>query len=332
LLLPSPGASDPAIPTWNGNEFLLPDGQRPTIRTFTPIRDEAATSELTLDIVLHGAGAASAWATFATAGDHAAISGPGRGYVADPGASSFLLVGDETAIPAISQLVEALPAERPVQAGIEVRHPEAIRRLPARPATQVEWCLLSTGAAPGSAQFDYVQAADLEPGVRIWAAGEAAAILGAHDLIDETDVVGIEVAGRFGEEEHRDAATSPSISNQMLNYGSIRIPVVDSFGSVPHNFAAALPDTALSTRCESNLQGDGDLLLTRFDRRIEPPRFRNCEVAVYGDGCHVRERFGDHHRFPERDPCQSRELFGLGNGIVPRRGPSGRDEFRVVLD
>jgi len=176
LLLPSPGASDLVIPTWNRNEFLLPDGQRPTIRTFTPIRDEAATSELALDIVLHGAGAASAWATSATAGDHAAISGPGRGYVADHDASSFLLVGDETAIPAISQLIEALPAERPVQVGIEVRYPEAIRKFPARPATQVEWCLLSAGAAPGSAQFDYVQGADLEPGVRIWAAGEAAAM------------------------------------------------------------------------------------------------------------------------------------------------------------
>jgi hypothetical protein len=46
-----------------------------------------------------------------------------------------------------------------------------------------------------------------------------------------------------------------------------------SIGSAPHSLAAVPPNTALSTRRESNLQGDGDLLLTRFDRRIEPRRF-----------------------------------------------------------
>jgi len=36
LLLPSPGAQELVIPSWHGNEFLLPDGRRPAIRTFTP--------------------------------------------------------------------------------------------------------------------------------------------------------------------------------------------------------------------------------------------------------------------------------------------------------
>ena len=120
LLLPSPGTPNLVIPIWNGNEFLLPNGQRPTIRTFTPIRTSTATSELVLEIVLHGSGAASDWATAATVGDRAAISGPGRGYVADPDASSFLLVGDESAVPAIGQLIASLPPGYPVHAGIEV--------------------------------------------------------------------------------------------------------------------------------------------------------------------------------------------------------------------
>src|SRR5918995_6973349 len=41
LLLPLPGARELAIPSWNGNEFLLADGRRPTIRTFTPRRVDA---------------------------------------------------------------------------------------------------------------------------------------------------------------------------------------------------------------------------------------------------------------------------------------------------
>jgi NADPH-dependent ferric siderophore reductase len=38
VLLPSSGAGELVAPSWNGNEFLLPDGWRPTIRTFTPWR------------------------------------------------------------------------------------------------------------------------------------------------------------------------------------------------------------------------------------------------------------------------------------------------------
>ena len=112
----------------------------------------------------------------ATLGDRAAISGPGRGYVADPDASSFVLVGDESAVPAVSQLLATLPTDRPVRAGIETRSPEAIRVLPERPESRVEWRVLPEGAPPGSQQFEYVRSTTLEPGVRIWAAGEAAAM------------------------------------------------------------------------------------------------------------------------------------------------------------
>src|SRR5437762_14058928 len=108
------------MPTWTGNEFLLPDGRRPTIRTFTPRRLDPQALELDLEIVVHGDGAASEWAATAAPGDPAAVSGPGRGYAFEPDAPAFLLAGDETAIPAISQLLEVLPADRPVPAHIEV--------------------------------------------------------------------------------------------------------------------------------------------------------------------------------------------------------------------
>ena len=61
LIPPAPG--EPLVmPTWNGNEFLLPDGRRPTIRTFTPWRVDADALELDIGAVLHGDGAASRWA------------------------------------------------------------------------------------------------------------------------------------------------------------------------------------------------------------------------------------------------------------------------------
>lgn len=176
LLIPSPGAPGLIMPVWNGNEFLLPDGHRPIIRTFTPRHLRPAARELDLDIVIHAGGDVSAWVETAAPGDPAAISGPGRGYSIDPDAPAFLLAGDESAIPAISQLLEALPVDTSVRVHIEVAHPEARLTLPDHPRTTVEWHDLPSGAAPGDAVVPAVQDTNLYPGTLVWAAGEAAAM------------------------------------------------------------------------------------------------------------------------------------------------------------
>ena len=162
------------VPTWEGNEFLLPDGSRPAIRTFTPRR--LGDDGLDLDVVLHGDGPASAWAEAAEPGDEVAISGPGRGYAIDPEAAAFLLAGDETAIPAISQLLEALPDGPPVQVHVEVAHPDGRLELPDHPGTTVDWCDLPEGAPPGDALVAAVCDTDVGPGTPVWVAGEAAAV------------------------------------------------------------------------------------------------------------------------------------------------------------
>ncbi len=176
LLLPSPGSKELVMPIWHGNEFLLPDGTRPTIRTLTPLRLDSTIQELDLEIVIHEGGAASAWAQAARPGDQAAISGPGRGYPIDAEAAGFLLGGDESAIPAISQLLEVLPADKPVHVIVEVADPAARLELPKHPAATVEWLDLPAGAPPGDVLVTAVTEVDLAPGTRVWAAGEAAAM------------------------------------------------------------------------------------------------------------------------------------------------------------
>lgn len=176
LLLPEPGERRPAQPAWNGNEFLLADGRRPLIRTLTPRRFDAEALELDLEVVIHGDGAASAWAEAATSGDEVAVSGPGRGYGVDPDASSFLLAGDETAIPAISQLLEVLDAEVSVRVRIEVAAPTGRLELPQHPGAQIEWCDLAAGATPGDALVVAVRAAQPTAEEKVWVAGEAAAV------------------------------------------------------------------------------------------------------------------------------------------------------------
>jgi NADPH-dependent ferric siderophore reductase len=82
---------------------------RPTMRTYTPRRFDAATRELDVDFVLHGEGPASAWASQVAIGQTLTIAGPGRNYVIDPRVDWFVLAGDDTAIPAISTILERLP-------------------------------------------------------------------------------------------------------------------------------------------------------------------------------------------------------------------------------
>jgi NADPH-dependent ferric siderophore reductase len=176
LLLPSPGAPELVVPTWRGNEFLLPDGQRPIIRTLTPLRVVPDSLELEIAIVIHGNGPASEWAATAAVGDAMAISGPGRGYSIAEAAPAFLLVGDESALPAIGQLLATLPPATPVQMHVEVADPAGRIPLSHPGPTTLAWHDLAAGAAPGATLVAAMREAEIVAGTQIWAAGEAAAM------------------------------------------------------------------------------------------------------------------------------------------------------------
>lgn len=175
LLLPPPGHDTLVMPVWQGNQFELPTGERAPIRTFTPRHLDTGKRELTLDVVLHEHGLASDWARAAAIGDEVAVSGPGRGYAIDLDASAYLLAGDESAIPAIGQLLEVMPPEMPVQVHVEVADPAARLALPHHPGTHLTWHDLPTGAPPGAALAAAIEALDDMPPA-VWVAGEAASV------------------------------------------------------------------------------------------------------------------------------------------------------------
>jgi NADPH-dependent ferric siderophore reductase len=171
LLLPTAGELE--IPNWNGNEFLLGDGTRPIIRTLTPRLLDSDALELLLDVVLHGSGAASTWAQMTEVGDPVAVSGPGRGYDIDHDAPAFLLAGDETAIPAICQLLEHLPD---VPITVLLAATDTAAQVDLHREVDARWHFPSDTADSNDALHEAVQAVDLVPGLQIWAAGEAAAM------------------------------------------------------------------------------------------------------------------------------------------------------------
>lgn len=174
VLLPQPdGSLD--LPAWDGNQFVLDQAKRPAVRTLTPRIHDGDGRRLCVDVVVHGdRGLAAQWAAQGPIGTTAAISGPARGYDVDPAASLLVLGGDETAVPAISQILEALPARVGASVFLEVPGTE-LPPIPSHPKCLVEWIAPAPGG-PGRALAERLGEVDLPDASRLWAAGEAAAM------------------------------------------------------------------------------------------------------------------------------------------------------------
>jgi len=177
LLLPRNDTSF-EMPTWNGNEFLHTDGARARIRTLTPldVRVVDGVGELDVDVVLHDDSPLTRWARTAAPGDGAAVSGTGSGYTVDSSVGEYLLLGDESAVPAVATLLPALPAGAAIRVLLERRPGAEPVELPEHPGAEVTWAELAPGAPPGDTLTVAAQRAELATDTRIWAAGEAAAV------------------------------------------------------------------------------------------------------------------------------------------------------------
>ncbi|WP_309071164.1 siderophore-interacting protein [Arthrobacter sp.] len=90
----------------------LPPEDVPVTRTYTVRRINPADRTIDVDFVVHGdEGLAGPWAARAKPGDQIALMGPGGAYDPDTTADWHLLVGDESATPAIAATLEALPED-----------------------------------------------------------------------------------------------------------------------------------------------------------------------------------------------------------------------------
>ena len=98
---------DPAQIRADFPKHTWPARRRYTVRSWDP-----ASRTLTLDFVVHGHhGVAGQWAAKAEPGSVLVFEGPGAGYRPDPTADWHLLVGDESALPAIAASLEAIPTD-----------------------------------------------------------------------------------------------------------------------------------------------------------------------------------------------------------------------------
>lgn len=134
LLFPQNAAEQAALDSPDFN--LRGDGPQPAMRDYTPRRYDLAIGELDIDFVLHGDGPASTWAEQAKVGQQLHIGGPRGSMIVPDIFDSYLLIGDETAIPAIARRLDELPAGRKVLAVIEIAN--AAEQQPLASAAEVE--------------------------------------------------------------------------------------------------------------------------------------------------------------------------------------------------
>ncbi|WP_043639507.1 siderophore-interacting protein [Nonomuraea candida] len=140
LVFPYEGVEYPQPFSVKSCRETMPREVWPRLRTYTVRAWDPDSRELTLDFVVHGdEGLAGPWAERARPGDELIMLGPGGGYAPDPEAGWHLLVGDESALPAIAASMEALPEGALAHVLIEVDGPEDEQKLGTAADARVTW-------------------------------------------------------------------------------------------------------------------------------------------------------------------------------------------------
>jgi len=123
-----------------------PDGRllEPAMRDFTPRRYDADAGELWIDFYLHEAGPAAGWASQVAVGQELAVGGPrGSSMISLEGIDVHVLVGDETALPAIGRRLEELPPQ--VRALVVLDTEEEAHGYPLASPAQLEVVMVPPG-------------------------------------------------------------------------------------------------------------------------------------------------------------------------------------------
>jgi NADPH-dependent ferric siderophore reductase len=155
-----------------------------TVRSWRP--ESGEYGELTVDFARHGAGLAEDWSAAAVPGDRVYIAGPKNCGSLPVHTGWLLLVGDETALPAIGRCLEEVPVGHPVRAFVEVAERADIQQIDCAGDLDLRWSVRAEGqdafadvlSLAGDTAAGAAGAA-LPDGVPfVWAAGEAGRLKG----------------------------------------------------------------------------------------------------------------------------------------------------------
>lgn len=153
-------------------KFIVnPQASEPVMRDYTPRSYDNKKKELVIEFAMHGEGPANQWAENVKPGDQAMIAGPRGSRVIPVDYAWHLLMGDETAFPAMSRRMEELPPQAKVTV-VALAHDVRDRRAFDSHA-QVDIIWVDTAEQ----LIDWAQACALPAGEGfVWCAAEASII------------------------------------------------------------------------------------------------------------------------------------------------------------
>lgn len=150
-------AAVPAVDDWFEWWRALPDEVRPPMRTYTIAAHRPAEGEVDIDFAVHGdSGPLSGFAVGAGPGDPLLLVAPGPDAPPDvgvawrpAGARRLLCVGDETAVPAIRNILGSLSADQTCDVLLEVPDAFDVTELPSAAQVRVDWVVRCAGKPVG---------------------------------------------------------------------------------------------------------------------------------------------------------------------------------------
>lgn len=182
VLLPPPGRDQLTVDggfTWQQYQ-QMPEPERPVGAYYTVRAWRPDVAELDLQFALHDpAGPATAWVHDVRPGMPVAVWGPRDGFAPPPDTDWYLLVADDTGLPAVAAILDHLDDDVPVTVVAEVDRATTRPPLPVRENLEVVW-VHRDGAPPGTVASQVAEALEALPipdgGGYVWCGAETATV------------------------------------------------------------------------------------------------------------------------------------------------------------
>ncbi|MBP0598022.1 siderophore-interacting protein [Herbaspirillum sp. LeCh32-8] len=162
-------------------KFVFADATGEQIRRdYTPTGHDPQRGELTLEFALHAEGAATDWARQAKVGMDAVIAGPRGSMVVPLDYDWHVLVGDLSALPAITRRLKEFGPGARVTVIAEIAHVGDLREFESQAEVEIKW-------VPSGEELVAAVRALVPPSGEgyIWAAGEASTMKTLRAVLTE---------------------------------------------------------------------------------------------------------------------------------------------------
>jgi len=165
--------------------FLNTDSDQREMRDYTPRKFYPDTNSLDIEFAVHDAGPATKWAINAQVGDTLLIGGP-RGSVVISGVGRWVLVGDETALPAIARRIEEAREDTSIISVVAVTGTEAEQDFDTAAKLESHWVHRALSQATDASGIIFaLDAIPLEPDTFVWVAAEASVARAVRTYLTE---------------------------------------------------------------------------------------------------------------------------------------------------